>query len=275
MKTKSFTLIAIALLLCLTNCGSKKSAESPTASSLSALADTTALSTEHSHKVTLDEAAVYISDFVRMPAIANLAGYTLGGTYPVRHLKIAPDSVGIIFWFCFKPKAKEIFPAVEQLKNLDTSNLPKQPSGKWLIRPDAPFKNIMGSSNSAAAVKSFLNNHSVTLNTASKIESKSVMQYVQSFDSLLATMPDNNKEKYNKYPLSIFMENSKKEFDHFLSRAGKNGYIRYYLGYDENEKPNRIRVILIAADSLGRNITTLKNANDAVLQKSVPPPPVQ
>lgn len=238
---------------------------------------------KRSHKFPFDSAAVLVSDMLAIPALNKMAGtFAAGGTFPAELFRVSPDSSGIILWHGFDPATNEIFLSLEQLKSYDVYNLPKRPTGKKLIRSSSTFKSAATKQFDRTSVETYLRNEVITDNRVEEIDNATLQKHMNSFDSLLSTMPDSNGEKYNQYLFNFFHDNRDGTFEKFLDQAGKNGYVRYYFGYDEKDKPNRIRVILVAVDAQGRNVTSINTngrTNDdgdgLTLQKSWPPPPNQ
>lgn len=236
---------------------------------------------KRSHKIPFDSAALLVSDALNNASLNKvLTSYSFGGTFPVKLFRVSPDSSGIILWSCYKGgKKPEFYLALEQLKSYDTTNLPKAPTSKNLMRPQFLFKNTMARPYTTPAVKKFIENQVIPRNGATSIDNASVVKNINSFDSLMAAMPDGSGKKYNEHPFSYFRESTDGTFSKFLDQAGANGFVRYYFAFDEKEKPNRIRVILVAVDAAGKNITrtaatATTSAGDAlILQKSIPPPP--
>jgi hypothetical protein len=232
---------------------------------------------KRSHKIPFDSAALLVSDALNNESLNKvLSSYSFGGTFPVKLFRISPDSSGIILWSSFKGgKKPEFYLALEQLKSYDTTNLPKAPTSKNLARPLLLFKNTMMKPYNTSSVKKFIESQTIAKNGATSIDNASVVKNINSFDSLMAAMPDGNGKKYNEHPFSYFRESTDGTFSKFLDQAGPNGFVRYYFAFDEKEKPNRIRVILVAVDAIGKNITSINGSEALILQKSVPPPPVQ
>jgi hypothetical protein len=229
-----------------------------------------------SEPIPIEKAGELISDLLSNsnPKVTDITSYALGGTFPAKLLRVHPDSSGVLLWFCFKGGAKpELFLALEQLKQYDPANLPQLPINPNLTRPQNPFKNTNGTQHSPADLVTFLKNHSVKTNTSIPIKNLLVKKYVESFDSLMNQILDGNNKRYNDYNFSFFEENAAKNLKTLVDQAGSNGFVRYYFGFDELEKPNRIRVILVSVNSAGKNITTINGQNALIVQKSWPPPP--
>src|SRR5690606_24679733 len=79
---------------------------------------------------------------------------------------------------------------------------------------------------------------------------------------------------FHKYPFAYFIseEDGKKYFDNFFN-SGDVEYINYYVGFENRDYPNKLRLILIPADKEGNNIVAKDLTEDYLLQKSWPPPP--
>jgi hypothetical protein len=234
---------------------------------------------KRSHQFPFDSTAVLISNMLAIPALNRMAGaFAAGGTFPAHLFRVSSDSSGIILWYGFDPKTNEVFLSLEQLKNYDVYNLPTGPAGRTLIRP-ATFTNPAIKQVDRTSVRARLKSEVITTNEIREIDNTTLRRHMSSFDSLLSTMPDSKGVKHNQYLFSFFHNNRDGVFEKFLDQAGKNGYVRYYFGYDEHDVPNRIRVILVAVDAQGRNVTRINASGrtngdeDAVtLQRSYPPP---
>jgi len=235
---------------------------------------------KRSHKFPLDSAAILVSDMLLIPTLNKMANsFAAGGTFPARLFRVSPDSSGIILWYGFDPHSREVFLALEQLKNYDVANMPKYPTASKLVRSASIFTRTITSPVDRLSIKTQFQNERITDNEVQSIDNATLRKRMNSFDSLLRTMPDGKGEKYNQYLFSFFHDSRDGTFDNFLDQAGRNGYVRYYFGYDERDKPNRIRVILVAVDADGRNVTSINaggRTNDegdgVTLQKSWPPP---
>jgi hypothetical protein len=250
-------------------CTPKKQADSVTTQSLLQVpAGAVNLST-HNHQIPFDSAALLISDLFKMPALSNMVTtYALGGTFPVNDFNIGKDSSGVILWSCFKPGPKpELFLALERLHKYDTTNVPPAPLNKILTRPEFTFKDSNPQHN-APAIERYLETQVIPNNGSKPIDNATVAQHIHSFDSLQKTMP----EKYNARPFSYFQRNDDGIFEKFLDQARPNGFVRYYFGY-ETKVPNKIRVILVAVDSAGRNIIRTASGEAILMEASWPPPP--
>lgn len=269
---KKQLLVFLVLLLANAACTPKKQTETSTQSLLRTPLDSIALA-KHNHQISFDSAAILISDLYTIPALGNLATtYALGGTFSVNSFNVGKDSSGVMLWSCFKPgPAPELFLALERLKQYDNRNPPTTPVSKTLSRPDFTFRDNNPQHN-APAIRQYIETQVISKNGSTAIDEATVVRHIHSFDSLQATLP----EKYNAYPFSYFQRNDDGVFEKFLDQARPNGFVRYYFGYEEKEIPNKIRVILVAVDSTGKNIVSIESKGDAVImQKGAPPPPWQ
>jgi hypothetical protein len=259
----------LMLMIVGTACTPKKQPETSTQSLLQAPADSDDLS-KHNHQISFENAALLISDLFNIPEVGNLATtYALGGTFAVNDFTIGNDSSGVILWSCFKPGSKpELFLAVERLKEYDTTNLSKAPLSKILSRPAFTFKDN-NTQHSPQAIGQYLETQVISNNGSTSIDNATVIKHIHSFDSLLETLP----EKYNVYPFSYFQRNDDGVFEKFLDQARPNGFVRYYFGYDGTMAPNRIRVVLVAVDSSGKNIIKVGGEEAVLMEYSWPPPP--
>ncbi len=234
---------------------------------------------KRSHAFPFDSAALLVSNLLAIPNLnKTVATYGGGGTFPASLFQVSTENAGIIFWYGFDARKKEIFLALEQLKSYDVHNMPTHPMSKTLYRPLTTFKNTVTGQPEKTTVKNNLARQVISDNGVVTIDNVTLTRHMNSFDSLLARMPDANGERYNKYLFSFFHDKRDGLFETFTGQGGKNGLVRYYFGYDEHDVPNRIRVVLIAVDANGRNVTAANgaartNGDDGLtLQRSWPPP---
>jgi hypothetical protein len=222
--------------------------------------------------ISIDAASQLVSNYLQHPKL-NLHNYTLGGVFPV--MDFTPDSTneGILMWYCFDAATRQVFMAVENYAHYDTANLPKHPIQPVLQKPETSFT-YSGASPAEKDVKTFILSQKVT-GTSSTIDNASVARYVNSFDSLMQKTVDAAGESYQKYPFNYFIWGD--DYNTFVSWAGKDGFIRYYLAYGEQYKSNRVRIVLTATDKDGNTKTggeQLLNTGDGQgLQSGWPPPP--
>lgn len=93
-------------------------------------------------------------------------------------------------------------------------------------------------------------------------------------------------QKFQKYSMAYFHDEIEEEnqfifknvFKFFLNQ-GNVKYIRYYLGFSEEDSPQFLRLILVPVDSNGCNLNLIKDgffvgfSEPQTLQRSWPPPP--
>lgn len=221
--------------------------------------------------ISIDDASLLISDYLRNSRI-DISNYSLGGVLPVADFTPDATNEGLLMWYCFNATTKQLFMAVEPYQHYDTANLPRTPIQPVLRMPETTFL-YTGASPSEKDVKEFILNQKIT-GTSSDIDNAMVTRYVNSFDSLMNTYTDEVGKVYQAYPFNYFIWGA--DYKTFASWAGKDGFIRYYLGYGEQYKPNRIRIVLIATDKDGNTITGGMELNDGGgqgLQTGWPPPP--
>ena len=153
---------------------------------------------KRSHKFPFDSAVILVSDMLAIPALNKMAGtFAAGGTFPAELFRVSPDSSGIILWHGFDPATNEVFLSLEQLKSYDVYNLPKQPTGRKLIRSSSTFKSAAANQFDRTSVKTYLRNEVINDNTTEEIDNATLQKHMNSFDSLLSNMPDSKGEKYN------------------------------------------------------------------------------
>ncbi|MBX2899811.1 MAG: hypothetical protein KF775_09170 [Cyclobacteriaceae bacterium] len=222
--------------------------------------------------IALDPASQMISDYLVHPTL-DLSRYTLGGVFPVSDFMPDNKNEGLLMWYCFDTSRKQIFMAIEPLHHYDTASLPKAPLQAILKKPEQTFL-YTNPSPAPADVKDFILNQKLT-GASANLGQAVAARYVKSFDSLMQKTQDAAGKSYQKYPLNYFIWWN--DYKTFVSWAGTDGYIRYYYGFDEGHTPNRIRIVLIAADKNGNTITGAQARSEdgggEGLQNGWPPPP--
>jgi hypothetical protein len=254
--------IWMIVLVALTGCQAKKS-------TTEALQQAIPLSEQT--LISIDDASLLISDYLTNSRV-DLSSYTLGGVLPVADFIPDEKNEGLLMWYCFDAATKQLFMAVEPYQHYDTANLPKAPVQAALKKPETTFL-YTGASPTEKNVKDFILNQKIT-GPSTRIDNALVSRFVTSFDSLMQKTTDGAGVTYQKYPFNYFIWGT--DYKTFVNWAGKDGFIRYYLGFGERYKPNRIRIILIATDKDGNTKTgTLELYDDGGqgLQNGWPPPP--
>jgi hypothetical protein len=230
----------------------------------------------HAHQYPLTSSVRLMTNLVGAANLSDLtAGFGWGGSFPVNAFRVSASNQGVLLWYCFKGgRNPQMFLALEQLKDYDPHNMPKEPASSELLVPSVVFKNNLSGARSESAVREFLRNQTGDQASWITLAASEVKGYIKSADSLFQTVRDGQGERYNNYMFGFFSVRHEAAFNEFLDTAGENGYIRYYFGYDENDRPNRIRIILMAADARGVNASLSRTSDDgSTMQRSWPPPP--
>lgn len=238
-------------------------------------------------KIHPDTAAKLVSNYLLHSDLTKIFKHRyLGGTIQKKYFQVDTANSGIIFWFCYRTcKNPEFFLALEQLKTWSTINaqLPSEPASDSLIITKNMISHT-GISLTQNGVKKHLFEHRQKGNDVEFISKKLVQAYIHNFDSIMKSHMDKKERKYCNYNFSYcdksrdydfkksqYVTNT--DFQDFLNQTPKDGFIRYYLGFNEHEPENRIRVILFSVDKNGKPITKIGKNNPIILQKSWPPPP--
>lgn len=296
-KTLLFTIIVSAVMVC---CTDKKSPSSSATDSLQieSLKQTPSKSNftyqegVMSGKFYLDSAATEVSSLLHDSTLHDLARtYAFGGTFRIDDFfpKSIHDTLqGVVMWFCYNPFDSnikhKIFTSIEPRDTRTQSNRPLSPR---LNIPDNTFP-FRGSKTDIPSIKKFLIDHQIrpATNQTSPIDSSRVQTFMRYFNQYRLANPNPHGHPYVKYLGALFQNNKEKRTDteglltRFVNQPGAE-YVRYYLGYNENQgqNNNKIRIILVAVDGAGRNITRVEVPHATafqealLLQKSVPPGP--
>jgi hypothetical protein len=226
--------------------------------------------------LSLDSAALYISNFLNHPSYGNLAkNVALGGAFTTPVFQVPADKEGVLFWFCQnKSDASypEFFLALEHTARYDTAAPPAAPTGA-LSAPAYTFT-YPGNKTAKEDVKDYLEAQTqANQNTGKPLSKTEANPMIAEFKALIKST--GNCETDNcKYPHGYFDGKDGNYMNAFL--ANNPVMVRYYFGYDKHYAANSIRIILIGTDKQGANIiSTAKGNGDAsILQKSIPPPPI-
>jgi len=226
--------------------------------------------------LSLDSAALYISNFLNHPAYGAIGkDIALGGAFTTPVFETPTSKGGVLFWFCQnKSDASypEFFLALEHTARYDTAAPPAAPAGALSV-PAYSFT-YPGNKTAKEDVKDYLETQTQTnQNTGKQLSKTQADLMITEFKALIKST--GNCETDNcKYPHGYFDGKDGGYMNAFL--ANKPVMVRYYFGYDKHYAANSIRIILIGTDKQGANIiSTAKGNGDAsILQKSIPPPPV-
>lgn len=224
--------------------------------------------------ISLDEAATYIANFINHPAYGNLArNVALGGAFTKAAFEVPADQGGVAFWYCQNNTDKaypEFFLALDHLPGYDSTAIPTSPAAD-VVAPDYTFT-YTEEKGDPQTVKHYLE----TLQIDNQIEIKPLAKVkadamIKEFQNLVARI-GNCATDNCKYPLGYF---DGKAGDYLNTFLAKNpAMVRYFFGYDTGYGGNSIRIILIGSNDQGANILSLTASEGAILQKSVPPPPI-
>ncbi len=230
----------------------------------------------HAHQYALDSSVLLLSNLAGAAKLADLTtDFGWGGSFPAAAFRVSEANQGVLLWYCFKGgNNPQLFLALEQLNDYDPANLPKKPISSELIVPSTIFRNSLQGLSDKGSVRDFLRSQDGDQSEWSTLAAADVNHYILSADSLFNSVTDSQGERYNHYMFGFFSVRHEAGYNDFLDRAGENGFIRYYFGYDEKDRPNRIRIILMTVDSRGVNTAIARtNDDESTLQKSWPPPP--
>lgn len=231
----------------------------------------------HAHQYPTDSSVKLMFNLVSAAQLGQLSGdFGWGGSFPAAAFRVAAANQGVLLWYCFKGGAHpELFLALEHLREYDPHNLPTRPISAELTVPTVIFRSNAIALSSENDIHEYLRAETADQPGWETMPAEQVNRFVAGADSLFGRHPDSNGERYNHYLFGFFSARHEAAFDSFVESAGENGYIRYYFGYDERDRPNRIRIILMAANSRGVNLSAAKVGvhMEGCLQRSWPPPP--
>lgn len=230
----------------------------------------------HAHQFALDSSVRLMANLAGSPGLSQLAtSYGWGGSFPVSAFRVSSANQGVLLWYCFRGgNNPQLFLALEHLSDYDPANLPSQPISQELVGPTSTFRSTFGSGSDEGRIRDFIQSQSGDGTNWVTFAAEDVNRYIESADSLFNQTRDQNGDRYNNYMFGFFSVRHEAAFDAFLDRAGENGFVRYYFGYDERDRPNRIRIILTVADSRSSfRGSSRTNDGGESMQRSWPPPP--
>lgn len=223
--------------------------------------------------ISYTEAGQYLAD-IKDNDLLTVYEKNLGGTFKANKLEKFVKEVGfsgLMFWFCLDNQ--NLFLACEPKFNFTypeddvvfSENL--EPEHENLIQPGGgPFgKNLRGLGDHVGFVK----NHSQSPHLQDRnINKRDVTKFKKKYEG------DSRFKYHQKYGHAYFGNEEGYITDFFGIDGLKN--VRYYFGYGDSYRPNYIRLILVPVDSNGANIQVKKiGRSGELLQRSVPPPPIQ
>lgn len=226
-----------------------------------------------------DEAAEYIDNFPA--AIKPFFHEHLGGTVSAdafRRMVDISNFSGVMSWFCWdnlNPLSPKLFLAFEGLSDFEMTEDPAvvaalRPKTGDLIVPGNRFGHSMPSD--VSDIKTVLMDHQIF-----PLADDETLTDVEAWDRTVNYLDLPLILSYQKYGMSYFENKTgTKNYITNLVAASNVHYIRYYFGFSHDGFPNRIRVLLVAVDDQGRNISEDSTGHETtLLQKSWPPPPNQ
>lgn len=231
----------------------------------------------HAHQYPIDSSVKLMSNLLQTEGLDQVTEvYGWGGSFPASAFRVSSVNQGVLLWYCFRGgEDPALFLALEHLKEYDPHNLPRHPVNNELTLPTTIFYSSPVDLTSEASIRDYLRSASGDLPLWNTARADVIHAYVVSADSLFGMYRDPQGERYNNYMFGFFSVRHESAFDAFVESAGENGYIRYYFGYDERDRPNRIRIILMAVNAKGENRSMLRTNDDggSSMQRSWPPPP--
>ncbi|MBL0103734.1 MAG: hypothetical protein IPP51_08245 [Bacteroidetes bacterium] len=222
----------------------------------------------------LPQAALLVKNLLNEPILANVTNLnSLGATMELESLhKNLALYKGTLAWFChIQGNVPAYFIAMEERTDVDPNNYPTEPISEGLSCPDS-FFNYNGGID-LSSVQKFLEDHTTDINSVSDyaVSKADVIEYSGSF--MLNFPRDENDEPYNHYPFGFFEDGTDHDIENAFLGIPGIAYFRYYFGFDSRDRPNRLRLILVAVDKDGKNITRISPTGDyaPMIQKSWPP----
>ncbi|MBL7851318.1 MAG: hypothetical protein JNN04_10485 [Cyclobacteriaceae bacterium] len=231
----------------------------------------------HAHLFPTDSSVRLMFNLVSSAQLAKYSeNFGWGGSFPASAFRVSAINQGVMLWYCFRGGSRpDLFLALEHLEEYDPHNLPRGPIQTELTVPTAIFRVNPESLKSESDIRDYLK-ETGDVSGWKTLNAGEIRRYIASADSLFTLYPDIHGERYNSYMFGFFSARHEAAFDAFIASAGENGYIRYYFGYDERERPNRIRIILMAVNAKGVNQAMARVSEEGygTMQRSWPPPPI-
>jgi hypothetical protein len=267
---KRFLLAVAAVTLVASSC---KKAPEPI-SNVTDEKDTVAIQeqifTDH---ITVNKAAELISNFLTTESFLRNMGITraLGGTFSVTdfpEFSISDDTVsGVNMWFCYSANnvnRPSLSMGIERIPNLNV--FPTAPTSNVKIPGiGATFTYPPGAKTDTTTIINYLKTSSTPINVASiSLPRAETQRYMREFNVLHSSNRPRTGGKFCDLPFSFFQNNTiivndkriSRGLNAFLTQPGTK-HIRYYFGYEKDNlgrQHNKIRLILFAVDSIGKNI---------------------
>lgn len=232
----------------------------------------------HAHQYPIDSSVRLMSNLMHTAGLDEVSEvFGWGGSFPASAFRVSSVNQGVLLWYCFRGGANpELFLALEHLNEYDPHNLPRRPVSNELTLPSTIFYSNSAVGRNEESIRDYLRTATGDQSQWNTAPAEEINAYVISADSLFGIYRDAQGERYNNYMFGFFSARHEAAFEAFVESAGENGYIRYYFGYDERDRPNRVRIILMAVDSRGIN-QSMARINDGdgggSMQRSWPPPP--
>lgn len=224
---------------------------------------------------TIEQSSNIAYEFFKDADRQNLAKQGFSGDFPVSYFDQVTqhdpkDSMGIALWFCLDSINNEFFLALEpNVKKYNSLKMPDLPSTD-LIRPETVLSFTSQVGTPQELIDFFWTDYRKP-SGEKPIANGDAASLIKAFHGKWG--------KTAKYNFSFFADNVKGDLKDCINRAKPDGYLRYYLGYEDSINGKKItqklRVILMAVDKNGKPQfkTTTDSSRDGMLQASWPPPP--
>jgi hypothetical protein len=213
--------------------------------------------------IPLDTAVTLVKDFERETQTNSKWEKNLGGTFPVEDIyKPGENNIGVMFWYCLNPNpgaTPKFFLAAEKVSTYSAPTPGMKPQNA-LSLPDKCFTTDIISA--SGSVRQLLISHKEKGGQPALVVPADAEGYTVNFTKELGG--------YAAHPYCFFFEDNDEQLKNLCAQPGVT-HVRYYFGLNTNDKPNILRVILVAVDSNGENVDGSESM--MILQKSVPPPP--
>ncbi len=216
--------------------------------------------------ISSDEASVLLADYVNNKAINEVTHGTLGGTFPANEVYDENErNIGVKFWYCLNtsdPQYPRFFLVAEKVSTISRISVDDEPGSDLLVTCDQTFAYRGIQSPKPTDMLSYIRSEREHFGCNLQISKADVIKYTKAFR-------ESSLGNYAKYPFCFFFDDNSGDFKKLVSQPDVS-YIRYFMGFDEKESVNQIRVVLMGVDSKGFNVA---HAKAIILQKSIPPPP--
>jgi hypothetical protein len=207
-----------------------------------------------------------------------------GGTFGADNFAVpmspADTSAGVKLWYCYNPSDKDypkLFLALERIANYNENDPLESPKTPCIV--PSTFKYDEKGEDPEDVKKYMKKQQNQTRSPKYTIEPSKVIEFSNNFKSLISIIspddPIHGIDSLCQYPIAVFKY--KPAYETFMSK--KPDSVRYFFGLAKvrQHKPNYIRTILVGMDKNGIINDQPENQETygILLQKSVPPPPIQ